>query len=302
MNRLLNAGNGGHPMGDSTCQLIKSWGFDGVRLSISLYQPTHMIQLLVDELVRNELKGMLIVGGWQVWRDGQEVEVREAHAHEDVAAQAKVVAELMEQDGLAGWIECGNEPDITKNMNHQRFVDQCRTSLAAVRRVSDVPFINGGVSNLSKKGGLKYLRKCLEKGLPKGNGIATGIHPYRTGLKPWDQFEGRYINELYELVSEAAGAISVTEIGWHTAPQTRKVGCLGLGREGFAFTDAQIADFAAWELDTALMNAIDVYVWYQINDGPDPNYDMDRYGVRRFDTFDDTKPVVESFKNWNPMV
>ena len=298
MKTLVNAGNGGHPMGDETCQLIKSWGFDGVRLSVSLYAPEDYVGALIDELARNGLMGMLIVGGWQVWRDGQEVEVREAQAHEDVALQAGVVARFMLHHGVDGWIECGNEPDITKHMNPQRFVDQCKSSLAAVRRVADIPFINGGVSNLRKSGGLKYLRKCRPLGLPKGEGISTGIHPYRTGHRPWDKFEGRYINELYQVVSDEVGYISVSELGWHTAPQKKR--CFGGKR--FAFTDNEIAEFATWELDTALMNAIDVYVWYQLNDGPDPNYDMHRYGIRRFDTFDDAKPVVESFKNWTPMI
>ena len=296
MKVLVNAGNGGHPMGNETCQLIKSWGFDGVRISIPLYAPEENLAAMIEELAANQMMGMLIVGGWQLWIDGQEVESREAHAHEDVAAQAGVIAGLMTEHGLDGWIECGNEPDITKHMKPQRFVDQCKAALSAVWAVTDIPFITGGVSNLSKRGGLKYLMKCVDKGLPRGQtDIAIGIHPYRTGLKPWDKYEGRYINELYQELNDLGG-ISVTELGWHTAPQKRRTGPLCSKR--FQFDDVQVAEFAEWELPTAFMNAIDVYVWYQLNDGPNENYDMHRYGIRRFDTFDDVKPVVKSFIDW----
>lgn len=303
MKLFINGGNRGEPMGQATCELLRLWGFQGARISIPLYIPEDKLAAIIGELADNHLEGLFIVGGWEVWEPahnefGQEVGKRDAHNHTDVAKQAGVVSQMMRELGCIGYIECGNEPDITGNMDPQRFVDQCHASLQAVRNASQFqPFITGGVSNLSKRGGLKYLRKCLAKGLLTGEGnVFVGVHPYRTGLRPWEDFEGRPMAAILADVRNEAGPYAITELGWHTAENSRgRWPC----KEKFSWTDNEIRDFAEWELDLALTEGAELYAWYSINDGATDDA-IDRYGIRRFDTFNDAKPVVEAFVKWSP--
>jgi len=308
MKLLINAGNQGNPMGSATAELIKLWGFDGVRTSLPLYAPEANLAAIISELADNRLEALLIVGGWEVWiphydPNGHEVgNTKEARNHNDVAAQASAVTQIMKDFGCVGWIECGNEPDITQSMNTQRFVDQCQASLQAVREVNPMqPFITGGVSNLGERNGLKYLRRCLDQGLITGEGsVFCGVHPYRTHLYPWDLFEGRPMADILADVRNEAGPFAITEIGWHTATQQRKAKHF-FRRERFAFTDIDVKDFAEWDLDLGLTEGSELYTWYQLNSGPGDDA-LSRYGIREFDTFNKAKPVVETFKNWSPPI
>lgn len=308
MKVLINAGNSGNPMGSATAELIKSWGFEGVRTSLSLYAPEDKLAAIIGELADNELMGMFVVGGWQVWHPhfddviGVETEQRFAHNIHAVAAQASVVTRMMKDLGCVGWIECGNEPDITDDMDAQRFVDQCAASFYAVREISMAqPFITGGVSNLSHRGGWRYLKRCLDRGLVTGldhGNVFVGVHPYRTHQKPWANFNNFTPMEMLADVRNLCGPYAISEIGWHTAAQTKgRWPC----KKEFAFNDTDVKDFAAWDLDLALTEGAEIYVWYGFNDGPSDS-PIDRFGIRRFNTFDIAKPVVETFKNWNPPI
>jgi len=305
MKLLINAGNQGRPMGSATAELIKAWGFDGVRISLSLYAPEQNLADMIGELADHSLMGCFIVGGWQVWEpkgdpNGREVESRIAHNVSDIAVQASVVTQLVRQLGCVGWIESGNEPDITDGMNTERFVEQCQATLEAVRIVNPMqPFITGGVSNLSRTGGLKYLRRCLSQGLITGEGsVFAGVHPYRSSRYPWDLYEGRPMADILADVRNEAGPYAITEIGWHTAEQERGSLCW---KKKFRFTDQDVKDFAEWELDLGLTEGAELSTWYQLNDGP-TDTEVDRWGIRRVDTFDDAKPVVETFQNWSPPI
>ncbi len=307
MKLLINAGNSGNAMGSTTVELIKEWGFDGARISIPLYAPEENLADIIGELADHQLLGLFIVGGWEVWippndPTGHEEQHQAAHNHHDVAVQAGVVARMMKDLGCRGWIECGNEPDITENMSEQRFVDQCQTALMAVRGINlTQPFITGGVSNLSNSGGWRYLKRCLEKGLVTGDhdeNVLTGVHPYRTHQEPWEEFEDRAPYEMLRDVRDLCGPYAISEIGWHTAAQTKG---WWISKETFQFTDDEVKEFAQWDLDLGLTEGAELYVWYNFNDGPSDDA-IDRYGIRRFATFDVAKPVVETFINWSPPI
>jgi hypothetical protein len=299
MKRLLNAGSG-KPLGSTLLQWIKEWGFDGIRQDIPLGAPAEYITTLIQEVADAQMTGCFIVGGWCYWDNGNLDMRTVAPDIPEAAEHAAQVAALMQATSCRGFVNVGNEPDITESMSEERFVELCQSCLDSMRSVVPlIEMITGGVHNISRNGGFKYLEKCVKLGLPTGRDYANvfvGVHPYRTGLEPWEPFEGDSMSKWADRIYGTAGPFAIDEVGWHSAPQTKgRWPC----KKQFRFSFDDIKRFAKWEQDHWLAYGAQLYVWYQINDGPLPEFNMHNYGVRTFPD-EQPKPVIEAFRNWSP--
>ena len=83
--------------------------------------------------------------------------------------------------------------------------------------------------------------------------------------------------------------IYCTETGWHTAPSTVRTGWFGLFRRKVRFTDEQVADFFDREVTIHERNGAEVFAWFQLNDGPNPDDYEQTFGIRRLNG--ELKPV-----------
>jgi hypothetical protein len=281
---------------------INQFGFHCVRQCIPLGAPEDYVMRLVREVARAKMKGCFEVGGWGRWNK-QDYAVywdRSAPNILEASNQGSLVSTLMDYYGCDGFIECGNEPDGTKNLSPEKFVDLVNSMLHSIRWVSPWrKVITGGVSNLVGDEGLGYLREAIKRGLPTGktfDDVLVGIHPYRTHQEPWKKHDGETIGSLARMIAEEAGPFAVTESGWHSAPQ--KKGCF-LCPTKYEFTHEEIQAFAKWELDHWYSYGAKLYNWYQLNDGPKRHINEDNYGITYFGT-GLPKPVVKSFQDWKP--
>jgi hypothetical protein len=108
------------------------------------------------------------------------------------------------------------------------------------------------------------------------------IHTPQPGMKSRE-------HEMQELRRVASGRpIARTECGRHTAPESRRYGFLNLRKESWQLTDTQVAEDNAKEILFDTNWGVELTTIYQINDGPN-DVALDRYGIRRYDTFDDWK-------------
>jgi hypothetical protein len=80
-----------------------------------------------------------------------------------------------------------------------------------------------------------------------------------------------------------------TECGRHTAPDSRRYGIFNLRKQSWQLTDTQVAEDNSKEIFFDTGWGVELTTIYQINDGPN-DVALDRYGIRRYETFDDWKP------------
>lgn len=87
--------------------------------------------------------------------------------------------------------------------------------------------------------------------------------------------------EMSQLLAIADGRlVARTETGRHTAPDSRHYGVFNLRKETWQFSDEDVARDNQAEIDFDAQWGVRFTTIYQLNDGPDPNEGLDRFGIR----------------------
>lgn len=303
MRLYLNAGNGGLPMGDRAIRFIKDHLFDGTRVGIPIGLPSDSIDSIVRELAEAALEACFIVGGWDWWTGhGFQSDRDAAPTAAETMRDAILVSRAGQRHGLRFYVELGNEPNLSPPKfkkdpeGFAGYVNAIAESLAMEGGLDRVSVISGGVSNINPWEGLPYLEQVA---LSLAPGAILGAHPYRMGNRPKDNLGDRPIGIIADRVASQHSRFALTEGGWHTAPRRVKRDfplCLSF-RGVPGWTDDEVAEFSREELDIWEKRGPEFYVWYQLNDGPDPRNREDRFGIRVGDTWE-PKPVALALKEW----
>lgn len=290
---ILNGG-AGRPIGLELLTWLREFGVKGLRQDIPVGCPDDHLAKLVGEVSAAGMLGVFIVAGWMKWGEGNYRE--EKISLETVIDESERVAEAVKEfDALeTSWLELGNEPDLTAGYDKdpERFATAVTQGVVHGRSVAPgARFIMGGVSNLNRRGGFRYLERVVKAGLPKQ--LIIGVHPYRSDVRPWEKFGGWKggLEQAAQALSEvvAGRPVAVSELGWHTATQEKR---FLWKKRTWAWTDEEIAEFFRWETEFWMGRRADPFVWYQLNDGPNDEA-LHRFGVRYMD--DKPKPVLFEF-------
>lgn len=261
MKRLLNAGFG-FPLPRLDIDWILSLGFAGIRTDAS--NPDPLIRYAqIKQLSR--------------WKYSLPL-----FKHGDSTDLIDELVTSVSRNGAKIGIELGNEHNIDVGADeHLRWLYNVRGSIP-----SHIPVYAGSIHALIPKA-MKWAEKVIPM-MPEE--YIPALHPYRTEL---DQHEGlELLDEWYAL---RPGRFGITEVGWHTAPQRKaKKFPLCFLNDHWSWTDEDVARIAAAERTFWENEGADLLVWYQLNDGPNENYDQDRFGIRDIDG--NPKPVSEVWK------
>lgn len=257
MRIYLNAGFG-DLIGAEDMRLITSLGFFGVRQDVRSLDTTKEV---VQEFAGSGLTPLFVV-----------------HYGSDTAEIAQEIARVASQELPDYAIEVGNELDLKK-------VDPKGYGLAfsemdqACQKIDPyVKMVTAGIGTTNKSG-LAWLESAL---LWISSSAIVGFHSYRPNMNPspfasQSGFRTRQ-GEFLDL-QRFAGKRRLwnTEIGWHTAP---RVSGWWIFKKRIQLTDEQVFQYLKEEVLLSKAAGVEVLTIYQLNDGDNPNYDQDRYGIR----------------------
>jgi hypothetical protein len=295
MRLFVNAGFGS-PLGVECLRSLSARGVAGIRQDMP---DLDTARVLCKEVADARIQAILIVG--KMTKEGP------ATPTPDIFTLARGVAEIARGLGLfrgpfPSAIEIGNEPDAAfmYKAHAETFAEAVRGSREAIRGVvPEAPIISGGIQATSREG-LNYLEKAVRAGIPED--CIIGYHTYRTKQTPETPMPGFASRRAeFDRLRQIAGSrrIWCTESGWHTSP-SRADGWRGwLGRT-VRFNDAQVADFAEREIRINAEQGAEGFVWFQLNDGADPNAYEQSFGIQRLDG--SWKPVADRISALGPTV
>jgi hypothetical protein len=260
---FLNCGFG-EPLPAADLVLIRSLGYQGIRQDVPRVE---VAGELVDNVLAEGMVGIFVIP------------VADEDACHDIAhAVARQIVLRSGESSCA--IEAGNEEDLSG----KRWT---RDPLGWARLVADVSIIaqshgriqvvSGGVSSLSR-----HAMGWLERSHVRDLQVGVGYHQYRS-TPPGEALDGyAWREDEFRALRDAAGGRDVwmTESGWSTAKRTAGFWPL---RKTWAFTDDQVARYLRAEMSINAEHHARCFVTYQLNDGPDPSNDQDRFGIRRSD-------------------
>jgi hypothetical protein len=265
----LNAGFG-EPLSRDDLSLIKSLGYAGVRQDVP---EVEVAAELVDNVLDEGMTGIFVVPV-----------ALESSCHDIAHAVARRAVER--QQGALVMLEAGNEEDLSGKRWTRDPIGWARL-VADVATIADshsniapgghVRVVSGGVSSVSRQA-----MGWLDRSRVRDLAVGVGYHQYRS-TSPAAQLDGyRSREHEFATLREAAGdrPLWCTESGWHTAQ--RKSGTWPFSRK-WAYTDTQVAEFLTAEIKINEEFGAECFVVYQLNDGPDPSNDQDRFGIRRTD-------------------
>lgn len=297
MRLYLCATNDGDPLGDVLLNEIATLGYDGLRTDVpddheqatDLFlelQPEPGSPAAVDQL------GLvfLIAGGHMLRATGEPFTSEELVDHvRDCCIKLRDLGYFRVRADRQPAIEVGNEPDLADDYWKKDPALMARTftrCYEVIREYSSFcPVLSPSISNLNERG-FKYLRKMLTVGIPSGAAVAFHRYPHDGDpALPHDGFESREA-EADHLMELAQGrAIWLTETGLTEGPWKNK-----RWDDGWFHSEEFVADTFVGEVDFWTRPWVEALTWYQINDGPDPDEQLDHYGIRRSEG--DWKPVA----------
>jgi hypothetical protein len=191
-------------------------------------------------------------------------------------------------------VELDNEPDIGTEHGEAVSPSEYRTRIADAyasvwsRRCDgqDMRLWVGAISNFNERG-LVWLAGIVSA-IPLTEVVGVSIHWYPHGAAPRQQHPGftSRIEELlcfHNIIGPRRWAI--TETGWPTTEEWT-------ARRPLAWTDEQNALTAENEISWYQAQGADLWVLYQVNDGPGDTAG-DHYGIRRTDGT--LKPIARIF-------
>lgn len=276
---------------------VKSMGFSGLRFDIPWGAPRTYIRDAFDTMAKQRLEVLAIVGGWMRWENDQPVAAKGfAPSLDAIYIEARKSARILLKSDmpvdLVSW-DMGNEPDQSDWKSPSEFAAFVRLGAAGIwEAIPTATVVVGGVSNIDRKGGARYLDAICSAGVHKD--MVLGVHPYRGVYRPHEAPKGwKSIYDVFEWLRSKDRRIWVTEGGWHTSPQVRK-SLWGICQKKVQWSDDDVAEFASLEMELWENAGAELYAWYQMNSGPDPNNDNDNYGVRDSELV--PKPIAREFQ------
>jgi hypothetical protein len=278
---------------------VKSMGFKGLRCGVPWRSQLRYISKMLNTLGRNNFEALLLIGGWEQWvDDGLRVERKIRQWQKDgIGIEAKKVATAalksnIPLDLVAFEIGCEPKESGFSPREYARYVNSGAAGIFSVIPTATVLFC--GPLNVDRKGGARMLDEVLDAGID--HRLLIGLHPYRSALRPyWAPRGWDSINNMFLWLRGLRRDYWISECGWHTAPQKRRRGPFGLCSKTIQWSDADVAEFAGQEMDLWENAKAQCYVWYQINDGPDPNNPEDNFGLRYHDGT--PKPAAKAFQD-----
>lgn len=260
---------------------LASLGFQVVRQDLRTHVTDPQLRALVHEFAGAPLRPLFLLAGGHIDTPAG----ARAEPHEIADLGRRVVAMAAEAGLAEYWLEVGNEPDLAHIDYRTRpadFAIAVEQTFDAVRAAGFTgPVVSGGICNLSRAS-LTYLERMLNQGLPPE--VILGFHRYPRGLtpaNPQDGFSSRDA-EWQELQRLANGrGVACTEVGHHTAPRKHRI--WGFIPWRTRVSDAQVAEHVAFDLQYFKARGCLLTAVYQLNDGPDDESHLDRYGIRRQD-------------------
>jgi hypothetical protein len=261
----LNAGFG-EPLSDEDLSLIASLGYVGIRQNVP--DPAEALPL-VSNVLNTKLRGIFIVP---------------VDDPDNCQATAHAIAEAAVALGSSGsvTIEVGNEEDLhskTWSKKPERWAALVNdvVQIALQHWAGGVQVVSGGISSLSREA----VGWLIDSGISDVMVDAVGYHQYRSTTPdvPLKGYGSR--DEEFRALRTAAGPhqISCTETGWSTAP--RNTGWPF--KRDWSYNDNQVLNFMVQEWVINNKEGALAFVQYQLNDGPDPDNDQDRFGIRATD-------------------
>lgn len=256
------------------------------------------IESLIAEFANQSIVPLFVLAGDRMQADRRQRADDSARVEPDVlAGRAKRLVTAATATGLQSYmIEIGNEPDIaiTNYSAHPEEYAEAvlQTHLAVRAQGFTGAVMTAGISNLNRRG-LEYLRRTLQTGrIPADVWVAFHRYPV-SAHGPEQAQEGFNSREAeWQALKSLTGdrPVACTEFGYHTAPDSfLKV----LHRQR---TDEEAADGLLWDLGFFGQHDVQLAAIYQLNDGPDPNLHLDRYGIRRQDgTLKPQASVIQRF-------
>lgn len=295
MKTLITTGFG-EPIGRRWLELAGKLA-SGVRQDIPNGLDIPAVNRLVEEIARSGMHAVFLLGGW-LWANPDGTHIRQNLEQKsppaEIAATAGQVLWAAKHYGMVNRVtlEVGSEIDIDPvyKRDLSGLEEQCHAVWQAIQtHARGTPMIAGSISNVVGRDGLKHLARWLEYKLPPR--WWAGVHPYRSIARP-EKFAGfaSPLDMLAELRRILAGRkFAVSEMGWHDAEQTYKVGLFGWEcwpkwlkfiKRNSQFSRAEVATFARWEIDFWRKAGAELFCWYQIRDGlPDDPNPESHYGA-----------------------
>ena len=267
----LNAGFG-ELIGAPDLALIKSLGLQAVRQDAVRKETPDpaAAPALVSEIAAAGLMGNLVI---PMWDNGLCQET--AHA---VAGRA---VELGLVNGEVA-LEAGNEEDLSGKFkawtrNPKGWAALVRDVLTiAGQHHPGIPVVSGGISSVSKDA-LRWLEQSGVVELP----VIIGYHQYRSTDpdQPLKGYSSRG-EEFQALQRVTAGRrLWCTESGWHDS--LRESGHWPC-KKRWRYSPSEVAQCLHTEMRLNEDHGAEVFTLYQLNDGPDPDYDQDCFGIRDY--------------------
>lgn len=270
--------------------LLSSLGFSFVRQDLFAKGDAGPIEALVAEFANQPVSPLFLLAGGHIQRDDGSERI-EPH---ELAARGRRLVDAANACGLTSYaVEVGNEPDIAHEgyaQHPEDFAEAVRQSHESLRAVGfDGPVISGGVANLDDRG-RNYLGRMLAAGTVPGD-VIVGFHRYPPTAKGHDAAHGFGSREeewraLTQVTADRG--LACTEFGYHTAPET----LLGVFRH--RRTDEEVADDVLFDIRFFEQRGVEFAAVFQLNDGPDPTFFEDHFGIRRVDGT--LKPVATAIQ------
>jgi hypothetical protein len=288
----INAGFG-EPIASEFANLMLR-GFSVVRQDLRAHFDDATLQSLVNEFAGAGVTPLFLLAGGHI--DSPEGDRVEPH---EIAMLGQRVVAFAADAGISDyWLEVGNEPDLAHvdyKTRPQDFAVAVEQTFDAVRAAGFTgPVVSGGIANLSRAN-LTYLERMLNQGLPAD--VVIGFHRYPRGLTPANPQEGFSSRdaEWQELQRLANGrGVACTEVGHHTAP--RKYLFWGFIPLKKRVSDADVAQHVVFDLNYFKARGCLLTAVYQLNDGPNNDLHLDRYGIRR--QAGTWKPVADAIQTF----
>ncbi len=284
-------------LGREQTRWVKSMGFSGLRYDIPWGAPSKYIQMSFDQMSLQQLDALIIIGGWMRWGGDNPVAARGfAPPVDAIGLEAKHAARILLRSKMpvdfVSW-EIGNEPDLSEWKSPREFAEFVRRGAEGIWEViPTATVVVGGVSNVNRNGGAKYLDAICSAGVDAR--MILGVHPYRSDRAPDEAPKGwKSVDDVFRWLKSKERLIWVTECGWHTSPQKRRSGPFGIWSKNVQWSDYDVAKFVRLEMSLWENAGAGLYAYYQINDGENKLDPEQNFGVRYFDLT--PKPVAGAF-------
>lgn len=277
----LNAGFG-FTVGTNPLDEIANMGFVRVRQDYVRSRGPDLVQ----EFVLTELQPLFLIAGGKTMLSPELI----AQAAGECAHLCKR-HRLFDRASLRPAFEIVNEPNLSKRYKKDplAFAQTVNLSRHAIRKHDPTALILSGGVLCTARRDFKYLEKAVGNLLPD---IGVAFHSYHERHPPQKAHKGFKTRaaEIRRIKGIVDGRfLACTEIGRHSAPQTRGWLCF---KKGYREDWETVAKHLEWEIKFLHEQGILHVDIYQHRDGKDRNCSEDNFGVLTVDG--KKKPIAEA--------